>query len=181
MDIQFYSDSDKTLGQFLVENCFNSKLQCLNEKCKKPALQHILSYTHNSGRVVISVNQINDPLPDNKIIMWSRCSLCEKNVTPAVPMSEKTFAFSLGKFLEISFYNHIAIGSTSRCNHPVHPNYVRFFGLGNLVASFEFHSFEALKVKLTHKLSPIHEEIKISRLHEINVLKDIVLKVFDYF
>jgi hypothetical protein len=56
--IQFYTQTDKTLGCFLLENCFDLKLRCLNEKCGKDVLKHTLAYTHAQGRIVITVKKI---------------------------------------------------------------------------------------------------------------------------
>ena len=38
---------------------------------------------------------------DTKIYMWSACKKCGRLTTPLVPMSEDTWKFSLGKFLEV--------------------------------------------------------------------------------
>lgn len=38
---------------------------------------------------------------DNHIYMWSQCKKCGRVTTPLVPMSEDTWKFSLGKFLEV--------------------------------------------------------------------------------
>jgi hypothetical protein len=56
--IEFFTDSDKSLGQFLLQNCFDLKLRCLYSKCKREVLRHILSYTHSHGSVVIRAQRI---------------------------------------------------------------------------------------------------------------------------
>ena len=33
--IDCYTTSDKQLGSFLMENCFDPALRCVNEKCKE--------------------------------------------------------------------------------------------------------------------------------------------------
>ncbi|CAN0441665.1 unnamed protein product, partial [Hapterophycus canaliculatus] len=35
--------------------------------------------------------------------MWSSCKKCGQLTTPLVPMSDDTWKFSLGKFLEVCF------------------------------------------------------------------------------
>lgn len=37
----------------------------------------------------------------SRIYMWSACKECGRFTTPFVPMSEDTWKFSLGKFLEV--------------------------------------------------------------------------------
>lgn len=41
------------------------------------------------------------PDTDNQIFMWSQCKICHRITTPLVPMSDDTWKFSLGKFLEV--------------------------------------------------------------------------------
>lgn len=45
-----------------------------------------------------------DGAVDTKIYMWSACKVCGRLTTPLVPMSEDTWKFSLGKFLEVRWY-----------------------------------------------------------------------------
>lgn len=54
-EIDFYSDTDKALGQYLLENCFDLKLRCLYSKCKRDVLEHQLAYTHDQTRILITV------------------------------------------------------------------------------------------------------------------------------
>lgn len=42
-----------------------------------------------------------DGAADTIIYMWSECKKCGKLTTPLVPMSDDTWKFSLGKFLEV--------------------------------------------------------------------------------
>jgi hypothetical protein len=66
--IQFYTATDKTLGSFLLENCFDLKLRCLNEKCNRDVLRHTLAYTHAQGRIVISVKKIRKRANHNTLL-----------------------------------------------------------------------------------------------------------------
>jgi hypothetical protein len=47
-------------------------------------------------------------VPD--IYMWSHCKRCGRMASPLVQMSEDTWKFSFGKFLEVSYYNSSARG-----------------------------------------------------------------------
>jgi hypothetical protein len=47
-------------------------------------------------------------VPD--IYMWSHCKKCGRMASPLVQMSEDTWKFSFGKFLEVSYYNSSARG-----------------------------------------------------------------------
>ena len=55
--IDFYSASDKTLADFLFSNCFDVQARCVNPTCKKDIFRHTLAYTHNDGRLLITVKQ----------------------------------------------------------------------------------------------------------------------------
>ncbi|CAM9162419.1 unnamed protein product, partial [Phaeothamnion confervicola] len=72
-----------------------------------------------------------------QIYMWSWCNRCGRLVTPLVPMSEDTWKWSFGKFLEVFFYNAAAVGRTKGCGHSVLRDHVLFFGMDRLVARFE--------------------------------------------
>ena len=55
--IDFYSASDKTLADFLFSNCFDTQAKCVSVTCKKDIFRHVLAYTHNDGRLLITVKQ----------------------------------------------------------------------------------------------------------------------------
>jgi hypothetical protein len=240
--IQFYADTDKTLGQFLLENCFDLKLRCLNEKCSKDVLRHTLAYTHNQGRLVITVKKIRKkaaggssggatgPPPAHtrdvsvlfdgraftglgstsngvasppaivpptspaspgaaggvspfgstalssystgssssavgvharhpldhptEIMMWSRCKVCCRRVTPYMPMSDPTYKLSFGSFLDLFFHNAAATSRTGGCNHEIAKNHVRIFGYVGLMASFEWEPFKSFQIVTVPRLAP---------------------------
>ena len=54
--IDFYSASDKTLEDWLYSNCFGQN-RCANPTCKKDIFRHVLAYTHNDGRLIITLKQ----------------------------------------------------------------------------------------------------------------------------
>ncbi len=53
-----------------------------------------------------------------------------------VPMSKESYNYSLGKFLETSFYNDSLISKDPDCGHSLHHDHVRCFGYGNTVINF---------------------------------------------
>ena len=56
--IDFYTMSDKTLAGWLIANCFDVDARCINHPtCKKDIFRHTLAYTHNDGRLLITVRQ----------------------------------------------------------------------------------------------------------------------------
>ncbi len=146
LHLQYYTANDRTLGQFLLENCFNTRLKCPDEKCQRTVLQHTLSYSHGQGRLVITT-QATQPMQDSRMLMWSKCTVCQRT-SPGVVMSEQTFALSFGKFLEFTFYNTTAISRTPGCGHVLFGNHERYFGLHNLVAIFKYEKTEPHRIRL---------------------------------
>ena len=63
--IDFYSASDRTLADFLFSNCFDVQLRCVNPACKKDIFRHVLAYTHNDGRLLITVKLMKPEQPQD--------------------------------------------------------------------------------------------------------------------
>lgn len=53
------------------------------------------------GESVAGGDAASKAAADSPIYMWSVCKKCGRTTTPLVPMSEDTWKFSLGKFLEV--------------------------------------------------------------------------------
>ena len=66
----------------------------------------------------------------NSITIWCRCKICDKD-TQKVPMSQESYNYSFGKFLETSFYNDKIVNGD--CNHSLHYDHIRYFGYGHCV------------------------------------------------
>jgi hypothetical protein len=177
-DVQFYSGTDKTLGQFLMENCFNFKLQCLGEKCRKPAMEHVLSYAHQGGRLNISVAASPDQSVDMQLLMWTYCKVCKSNVSPCVVMSERAFAFSFGKFLELTFYNSQTICRSEQCQHQLHSNITRMFKWNGLVASFEFEPVVARRMRIVDLETEARQALILRRQTELARIENALVQIF---
>ena len=145
--IKFYtSNYDISLGQFLMESCFN-----INHGSSINLIDHTLSFVHKPGRLDISVHRLSDTTYTNDdnlayiqdpmqlpIYVSSYCKQCDKIVTPDVVMSDETWKMSFGKFLEISLYNTTACGRTNGCNHCIRDSHVLFFTCEGYAARIEF-------------------------------------------
>ncbi|KAL7555127.1 hypothetical protein ACHAWF_018762, partial [Thalassiosira exigua] len=126
--ICYYSMQDVSLGQFLRDSCFNLSLKCQNPSCKKSVIDHSLSFIHNDGLINISVEHMDNPIPTSSlekqqkendssiaskqeassdyepIATWTFCTRCNQVVTPLTFLSNCTWQWSFGKFLEVYFY-----------------------------------------------------------------------------
>jgi hypothetical protein len=75
---------------------------------------------------------------ERPIACWTYCKNCEKVVTPLVYISESTWKFSFGKFLEVFFYNRDAIMNAPehKCSCQAQSATRLYFGCGKLAAQF---------------------------------------------
>lgn len=196
--ICYYSMQDVALGQFLRDSCFNLSLKCQNPNCKKSVLDHSLSFVHNDGLLNILVEEMEDELPpssdeekkggatdarspegegepDRPIATWTYCRNCRKLVAPLTYISERTWRFSFGKFLETFFYNRDAVMNASEhvgCSCDLQKSATLFFGCGKLAARFTYETVRPYDVFVRRTL-PIemsyHREAALKNL-------DIILK-----
>jgi hypothetical protein len=206
--ICYYSMQDVSLGQFLRDSCFNLSLKCQNPSCKKSVLDHSLSFVHNDGLINITVDHMDDPLPpapmqsnkntdssknaddesdeldDTPIATWTYCKNCGKVVTPLNWLSENTWKFSFGKFLESFFYNRDIIMNTTQspCTCPLQKSGILFFGCGRLAARFTYESIRPFGV-FVRKSLPIdvnfHRSKALSQLEKISMSSSLLFVKFD--
>lgn len=153
--IKYYGSFDMSLGRFLRDKLFNQNSRC--HVCEQPTDAHAYCYTHQEGRLMVSLQRIPQTLTlpgerEGKIWMWHRCLKCEwkdglPQPTKRVLMSDAASGLSFGKFLELSFSNNAA-SRVARCGHSLHRDCLRFYGLGSLVACFHYSSINILGVHL---------------------------------
>eukprot|EP00934_Nitzschia_sp_Nitz4_P003840 Nitzschia sp. Nitz4//scaffold5_size260463//118602//124210//NITZ4_000980-RA/size260463-snap-gene-0.42-mRNA-1//-1//CDS//3329555334//3830//frame0 len=193
--ICYYSMQDVSLGQFLRDSCFNLSLKCQNPSCKKSVLDHSLSFVHNDGLVNITVDHMEEPLPpapmegsrrsdvnkddnsdadevdDPPIATWTYCKNCSKVVTPLTYLSENTWKYSFGKFLESFFYNRQLVVNSpqSSCQCSTQAATTLYFGCGRLAARFTHESVLPFGV-FVRKALPIDTEF-----HRTEALRELEL------
>lgn len=138
---------DCTLGQFVEDLCFGANDVCSANGCHKPMLDHHRSYVHGEGRLSIFVEHYPCKMHglQNSILMWSCCKTCGKE-TQVVPMSENTWRYSLGKYLELSFWSPNLRLKAGVCPHHLHRDHVRFFGYKDLALRVHYDNIELLEI-----------------------------------
>ncbi|KAF0915769.1 hypothetical protein E2562_038812 [Oryza meyeriana var. granulata] len=153
--IKFYGSFDKPLGRYLREELFDQAYSC--PSCKEHSESHVRCYMHQHGSLTISVRRLmSQKLPgehDGRIWMWHRCMRCklEDGMPPAshrVIMSDAAWGLSFGKFLELSFSNHVTANRIASCGHSLQRDCLRFYGYGNMVAAFHYSPMVTLSVDL---------------------------------
>jgi len=102
---------------------------------------------HGDARIFVSMEVLPSPVPgaQDMILMWNVCKRCHQ-ITPIVPMSEETWKYSTGKFLEISFHNAEPFCRSETCNHKLHRDHVRCFGLQGYVIKMEYEQVSLLEI-----------------------------------
>ncbi|GAN03674.1 conserved hypothetical protein [Mucor ambiguus] len=139
--------SDKTLGQYVVDLCNDARQPCSSFMCDHPMLQHYRSYAHGNARVNVMIEPFPCPLPgmSDKLLMWNYCKECNKP-TPVLPMSDNTWNYSFGKFLEIFLYQQGVYCRADICPHDMARHHVRYFGYNDLTVRFQYDPIDLLEV-----------------------------------
>ena len=126
---------------YLLNNIFLSRFFSLQAyccpSCKEPSESHVRCYMHQHGSLTISVRRLQSrKLPgehDGRIWMWHRCMRCKLKdgmppATHRVIMSDAAWGLSFGKFLELSFSNHMTANRIASCGHSLQRDCLRFYG-----------------------------------------------------
>lgn len=163
--LKYYTAQDLSLGQFLIENCFNIQR---NSSKESSILDQTLCFIHRPGRIEITVNQTHSPSSvdmetiinqsissryiSTPIYMSSFCRECNQTVTPENFMSDETWKMSFGKFLEISFYNRNARCRVGKCNHHLRDDHTLIFTTEFYTAKFVFIPIHPYSLFVRHQI-----------------------------
>ncbi|KAJ1943686.1 Mitochondrial distribution and morphology protein 12, partial [Linderina macrospora] len=166
--ISFYGRTDVTLGQYLEDMCFDLNYDCpgSNKQCTHPMYEHRRSYIHHTGKVEVTMDEHPSPIErlSDIILMWGDCKVCGKS-TPVTKMSDATWRYSFGKYLETTFYNDQLRPRASVCNHDMHHDYIRCFALRHMVVKFEYAPLDLWGIAVP--TIPLYFDVEVSiRLKE---------------
>ena len=143
--IDFYSENDCALGQYVEDLFLHKEVQC--EECEKFQYDHVRNYVHYHGRMNVFVEQMPCPLPgmQQSILMWSWCSVCELTLNVS-RMSENSYRYSFGKWLELAFYAKGLKHRGGSCPHDINRYHVRYFGYDNWAVRFQYDTVDVLSL-----------------------------------
>ncbi|CAI2172898.1 14794_t:CDS:10 [Funneliformis geosporum] len=150
---------DKCLGEIINLLCDQAHEICQDASCDHPGLDHISTYTHNTGRISITLEELPDPHVksfSDSILMWTQCESCSVK-TPIVQMSRATYLYSFGKYLENLIYNEDFTPKTL-CSH--FDSLVRCFRREDLVVKIGCEHVDLFEMRLP-KLQISQEETPI--------------------
>ena len=134
-------DADCTLGQYVEDLCYGAGDVCKANGCGKRMYDHHRQYVHGDGQLSVFVEKYPSKFKglEQTILMWSVCRICGQE-TQVIPMSENTWRYSFGKYLELSFWSSPLHARAGVCPHDIHRNHVRYFGLQNVAVRLQYDS-----------------------------------------
>ncbi|GAM89451.1 hypothetical protein ANO11243_074890 [Dothideomycetidae sp. 11243] len=152
--LSFYADyeheemnyqDDCTLGQFVEDICVGAATAC--KTCGRKMLDHHRQYVHGFGQLTVSVTRHPSKIKglQNSILMWSTCKICNQETT-VIPMSDNSWKYSLGKYLELSFWSTPLRPRAGLCPHDIHKDFVRCFGFHDQCVRVQYDSVEIYEV-----------------------------------
>ena len=149
--VDYYSENDTSLGQFLdqlMQECGNT---C--SECDQPYLQHYKTYTHGRTKIDMMVEKISD-LPHEPFqgrderVAWSCCPACNVS-TPIRAISDDTYNLLLGMFFELSLWaKHTVCGE---CGHDFFQHHVKYFGFNDYMIRMENSAIDTYEVLVPRK------------------------------
>ncbi|QDS68694.1 hypothetical protein FKW77_002785 [Venturia effusa] len=134
---------DLTLGQYVEDLCRGVNEPCTANGCEEPLFNHHRQYVHGEGQMSVIVTKYPPRLRgmQNTILMWSVCRICGQE-TQVIPMSENTWKYSFGKYLELTFWSTGLHPRAHACPHDIHKNHVRYFGFNNVAVRIQWDPVE---------------------------------------
>ena len=138
-------DEDVPLGQYIEDLCFRASTTCSN--CNKKMHDHHRQYVHGYGRLSVSIQRQPARMQgyNDTILMWSTCRIC-RHETTVTQMSAHTWKYSFAKYLELSFWSNPLRPWAGTCDHDVHKDFFRCFGLQDLVVRFQYDPIDTYEV-----------------------------------
>ncbi|SMN19246.1 similar to Saccharomyces cerevisiae YFR019W FAB1 1-phosphatidylinositol-3-phosphate 5-kinase [Maudiozyma saulgeensis] len=141
--IDYFWDTDISIGQF-IENVVSTAWYPCDGGCNGLLFDHYRSYVHGSGKVDVLIEKFQTKLPKlkNVILTWSYCKKCGTS-TPILQLSEKTWNYSFGKYLEVMFWSKKgSLSDIGKCEHDFTKDHVKYFGYNDLVVRMEYSDLE---------------------------------------
>ncbi|KAK0104208.1 1-phosphatidylinositol-3-phosphate 5-kinase [Cadophora gregata f. sp. sojae] len=140
-------DPDCTLGQYVEDLCLSVNTICTANGCERKMSEHHRTYVHGEARITVFVEKSPCKLKglEDSILMWSYCKICQKE-TQVMPMSESTWKYSLGKYLELSFWSSELRLRAGFCPHDIHRDHLRYFGFRNVAVRIHYDPIDLLEI-----------------------------------
>ncbi|KAH7313462.1 hypothetical protein B0I35DRAFT_273731 [Stachybotrys elegans] len=127
-------EPDCTLGAYIEEMTYSRDDICNCNGCERKMVEHHRTYVHDEARITVFVehsptSQARQTEFGDRITMWTYCKICKKDTEETV-MSEATFKYSFGKYLELLFWGRgLRMKASADCSHNHQRDHIRYFSL----------------------------------------------------
>ena len=140
-------EADCTLGQYVEDLCLGANATCTANSCERKMFEHHRQYVHGEAQLSVFVERYACKLRglQNTILMWSVCRICGKE-TQVMPMSDSTWKYSFGKYLELSFWSSELHARADVCPHDLHRNHLRYFGFKDTALRVQYDPITLLEI-----------------------------------
>ena len=140
-------EADCTLGQYVEDLCLGANTVCTSNGCEKKMIEHHRQYVHGEAQVSVFVERYPCKLRglQDTILMWSTCRKCGKE-THVMHMSENTWKYSFGKYLELSFWSTELKAQLDICPHDLHRDHLRYFGFRDMAVRIHYDQITLLEI-----------------------------------
>ena len=140
-------EADCTLGQYVEDLCLGANTTCSANNCERKMFEHHRQYVHGEAQLSVFVERYPCKLRglQETILMWSVCRICDKE-TQVMPMSDSTWKYSFGKYLELSFWSSKLHARADVCPHDLHRDHLRYFGLKDMALRVHYDPITLLEI-----------------------------------
>ncbi|OGE58500.1 hypothetical protein PENARI_c001G09213 [Penicillium arizonense] len=140
-------ESDLTIGQYVEDLCHSANAVCTVNGCEKRMFEHHRQYVHGDAQISVLVQPYPSKLPglQDIVLMWSCCKICG-NETQVSPMSENTWKYSFGKYLELSFWGRNLHARAGVCPHDLQRDHIRYFGFKDVALRVQYDPIRLLEI-----------------------------------
>ncbi|KAL4885853.1 hypothetical protein BJY04DRAFT_214050 [Aspergillus karnatakaensis] len=140
-------EPDCTIGQYVEDICLNANAICTANGCEKRMYEHHRQYVHGEAQISIFTQPYPSKLRGfhDTILMWSSCKICG-NETQVLPMSESTWKYSFGKYLELSFWSKSLHARAGVCPHDLQRDHLRYFGFKDIAIRIQYDPINLLEI-----------------------------------
>ena len=140
-------EADCTLGQYVEDLCLQANTICTANGCERKMLDHHRQYVHGEAQLSVFAERYPCKLRglQDTILMWSCCRICGKE-TQVMPMSDSTWKYSFGKYLELSFWSSGLQARAGICPHDLHRNHLRYFGFKDIALRLHYDPINLLEI-----------------------------------
>ena len=140
-------EPDCTLGQYVEDLCHNASSVCTANGCERRMFEHHRQYVHGEAQISVFIQPYPSKLRglQDSILMWSCCKICH-NETQVFPMSDNTWRYSFGKYLELSFWSKNLHARAGVCPHDLQRDHVRYFGFKDMALLIQYDNINLLEI-----------------------------------